>query len=416
MQKFDNLSMKMNKMTNMIRNMPFAKKLAVCMVMIFALCCLKLCASDMTSAEAQVAREKFVTEAKKYVGCPYVLGGIGPDSFDCSGLVYYSARQSIQKQLPRTAKALYSYCRVVPDNKKEVGDLLFFKTNNSGAAVTHVGIYIGHNQFISAISDGPNTGVIISSLNQAYWKPKYVACGQFLKSGKTDGQSYAVEWEEEEVFAEEEGGSNSAGTSGSKTGGKSGSTNGSSKDGSAKHSAGIFDGSFDLDNVIFDSSIFCDWSLFSPQSFMINWRGIDIHANARYSKWPLQPGVGVNLRFNYGAGNVQLPVVLSATLNDYFRVYAGPVFTFGYSNMVETGEPIKASIFPGTLGVTFATPSFKISNAKVQIVQDVSYNVFNKTDNSALSFVDSVSAGLLFCTGVRVSLDMRHLKRGKNEN
>ena len=176
----------------------FAKRTLACLLVLFSVCCLKLCAETVTPAQAQVAREKFVAESKKYVGCPYVYGAVGPDKFDCSGLIYYVARESINMQLPRTSRALYSYCRIVPDKEKEIGDLLFFKTNNS-APITHVGIYIGHNQFISAISDGPNTGVIISSLNQDYWKPKYVACGQFIKSGKGSGSSSGDEWEEEVV-------------------------------------------------------------------------------------------------------------------------------------------------------------------------------------------------------------------------
>lgn len=363
----------------------FAKKTLFILLLVFSLCCFKLCASDMSPAEAQVARETFVAEAKKYVGCPYELGAVGPDSFDCSGLVYYVARESIQKQLPRTAKALYSYCRVVPDSKKEVGDLLFFKTNNSGASVTHVGIYIGHNQFISAISDGSNTGVIISSLNQPYWKPKYVACGQFIKSGNRgdslDDSDSDDDWEEEVVEADD-----------------------SSVTSSAKS------GFIDVDNLIFDATTCCDWSLFKPNSLMVNWRGIDLQSNVRYAKWPLQPGVGVNLRFNYGTRTFQMPVVISTTLNDYIRIYAGPVFTFGESKMPGNGEKIKSSIFPGTLGVTLATPAFKVSKAKVQIVQDISYNVVNRCDNSALDFGDSVCAGLLFSTGVRVSLGMKTIK------
>lgn len=362
----------------------FAKRVLFILLLVFTLCCIKLCASDMSPAEAQVAREKFVAEAKKYVGCPYVLGAVGPDSFDCSGLVYFVARESIQKQLPRTAKALYSYCRIVPDSKKEVGDLLFFKTNNSGAAVTHVGIYIGHNQFISAISDGPNSGVVISSLNQPYWKPKYVGCGQFLKSGnKGDSPDDSDEnWEEEVAVAEK-------------------------NDVTSSNKSGF---SFDVNNLIFDSTTCCDWSLFKPNSFMVNWRGFDIQSNVRYSKWPLQPGVGITLRYNYGSRNFQVPVVISTTLNDYIRVYAGPVFTFGESKLVGTGEKIKASVFPGTLGVAFSTPSFTVSKAKVQVVQDISYNVYNRCDNSALSYGDSICAGLLLSTGIRISLGMKALK------
>lgn len=356
-----------------------AKRVLFSLLLVFSLCCFKLCAEDMSTAEAMLAREKFVTEAKKYVGCPYVLGSVGPDSFDCSGLVYFCARESIQKQLPRTAKALYSYCRVVPDSKKEVGDLLFFKTNNSGAAVTHVGIYIGNNQFISAISDGPNTGVIISSLNQDYWRPKYVACGQFIKSAKAKVEEQT--FEEEVVQAEE-----------------------------TDEGFEISFSKFDLDALMFDAALYCDWSLITPNSFMINWRGLDLQTNVRYTKIPLQPGLGMSLRYNYGMGLFQIPLLFSVTLNDFVRFYAGPVISFGNGSMVGTGETVSPSVFPGTLGASFATPSFKVSKAKVQVVQDISYTVFNKPDNAALSFVDSVAAGLVFYTGVRVSMGMKSFR------
>lgn len=372
-----------------------AKRVLTALLILFSVCCLKLCAEDVSPAQAQVAREKFVAESKKYVGCPYVLGATGPDKFDCSGLVYFVARESIGMQLPRTAKALYSYCRVVPDKDKEVGDLLFFKTNNS-APITHVGIYIGNSQFISAISDGPNTGVIISSLKQDYWRPKYVGCGQFIKSGKGRGGNSDDEWEEEVVVPE---GSVAKKSSGS-VGGSSANFKGSSfynKDASA------------LEALTFDSALYCNWSFLSPTSFMLQWRGVELQANARFSKWILEPGFGFALRYNHGLGIFQIPLMLSATVNDYLRFYAGPVLSFGNATMLESDDPIKPSIFPGILGVSFSTPSINAGKTKIQVVQDISYTVFNKEDNAALSFIDSVSAGLVMFTGVRVTLGMGSL-------
>ena len=167
------------------RGLLWAQRILFLLIMLFSMCCLKLCAEDafVTPAQAKENREKFVALSKQYVGCPYVYGAVGPSSFDCSGLIYYVARESIKVQLPRTAKAIYNYCRIVDDVDREIGDLLFFKTTSSGT-ISHVGIYIGNKQFISAISDGPNTGVIVSSLNQDYWKARYVCTGQFIKSGK----------------------------------------------------------------------------------------------------------------------------------------------------------------------------------------------------------------------------------------
>ena len=370
---------------------PLANRTLIVFTILFSICCLKLCAEDISPAQAQVNREKFVAESKKYVGCPYVYGATGPDSFDCSGLIYYVANQALGLQLPRTSKAMYSFCKVVPKEKMEEGDLLFFKTNNT-ASITHVGIYIGGSQFISAISDGPNSGVIISSLDQEYWKPKYVGCGQFLASGKDKSSTVKRNFDDEQNFN----------SSNSKTAKKSAQNSNTNFAGSSFYNPDV---DF-LDSLTFDGIVACGWSLFSPNEFMLKWRGLNFETNVRISKWVLEPGFGFGIRYNYGIDVVQIPLIFSATLNDYVRFYAGPVITFGNPKMISTEKEISSSFFPGILGVTFSTPSFSINKAKVQFIQDVSYTVFNNPDNAALSFIESASAGIVMFTGIKVTLGM----------
>ena len=374
---------------------PLANRTLIVFTILFSICCLKLCAEDISPAQAQVNREKFVAESKKYVGCPYVYGATGPDSFDCSGLIYYSANQALGLQLPRTSKALYSFCRIVPKEKMEEGDLLFFKTNNT-ASITHVGIYIGGSQFISAISDGPNSGVIISSLDQEYWKPKYVGCGQFLASGKDKSSTVKRNFDDEQSFN----------SSNSKTAKKSAQNSNTNFAGSSFYNPDV---DF-LDSLTFDGIVACGWSLFSPNEFMLKWRGLNFETNVRISKWVLEPGFGFGIRYNYGIDVVQIPLIFSATLNDYVRFYAGPVITFGNPKMISTEKEISSSFFPGILGVTFSTPSFSINKAKVQFIQDVSYTVFNNPDNAALSFIESASAGIVMFTGIKVTPGMGAFK------
>ena len=374
---------------------PLANRTLIVFTILFSICCLKLCAEDISPAQAQVNREKFVAESKKYVGCPYVYGATGPDSFDCSGLIYYVANQALGLQLPRTSKAMYSFCKVVPKEKMEEGDLLFFKTNNT-ASITHVGIYIGGSQFISAISDGPNSGVIISSLDQEYWKPKYVGCGQFLASGKGKSSTVKRNFDDEQSFN----------SSNSKTAKKSAQNSNTNFAGSSFYNPDV---DF-LDSLTFDGIVACGWSLFSPNEFMLKWRGLNFETNVRISKWVLEPGFGFGIRYNYGIDVVQIPLIFSATLNDYVRFYAGPVITFGNPKMISTEKEISSSFFPGILGVTFSTPSFSINKAKVQFIQDVSYTVFNNPDNAALSFIESASAGIVMFTGIKVTLGMGAFK------
>lgn len=105
--------------------------------------------------------------ALQFVGYNYVYGGTSPSSgFDCSGLTTYTFRQ-FGVSLTRNASGQWR------DNGEKIskselipGDLLFF-SNNGGASVTHVGIYIGDDEFVHA--SGVRVGVVVSRLDSAYY-------------------------------------------------------------------------------------------------------------------------------------------------------------------------------------------------------------------------------------------------------
>ena len=134
----------------------------------------------MTPNESLEARQKMITYSKQFVGVPYVYGGASRSGMDCSGFIFTVANDALGVKLPRSSVGLYSAIRIIKDSAKEPGDLVFFKT--VGSKISHVGLYLGNNQFIHAASDGPNTGVIISSLKESYWSRTYAGAGQFLPS------------------------------------------------------------------------------------------------------------------------------------------------------------------------------------------------------------------------------------------
>ncbi|MBM7693663.1 cell wall-associated NlpC family hydrolase [Peribacillus deserti] len=119
-------------------------------------------------AEASYSPDKVVTEGKKYIGTKYRYGGTTPRGFDCSGFVGYTYKKSTGKVLPRTAAEIFSKGSAVKKSSLKKGDLVFFSTYKRGAS--HVGIYVGSNQFIHAAS----SGVKIDSMNNVYWKPKFL--------------------------------------------------------------------------------------------------------------------------------------------------------------------------------------------------------------------------------------------------
>ena len=87
-----------------------------------------------------------VTLAKSQLGKPYKWGATGPSSFDCSGLIYWVARQ-MGKSIPRTSREQSNYGQSVSKNALQPGDCVFFANKNG---VHHVGMYVGNGEFIHA--------------------------------------------------------------------------------------------------------------------------------------------------------------------------------------------------------------------------------------------------------------------------
>lgn len=113
-----------------------------------------------------VSTSKIISTAKQYIGVPYLWGGITPNGFDCSGYVQYVFNQC-GITLPRTVAQQWTVGISISKSNLREGDLVFFKT---GSAVSHMGIYIGNNQFIHAST---SKGVVISSLSNTYWSNCY---------------------------------------------------------------------------------------------------------------------------------------------------------------------------------------------------------------------------------------------------
>jgi cell wall-associated NlpC family hydrolase len=112
-------------------------------------------------------RQQIVDFAMQYVGYSYVYGGSSPSSgFDCSGLFYYVFHQ-FNYSVTRTASSQYAHDGTkISKSELLPGDLVFF-SSNGGYNVTHVGIYIGNNEFVHAST--PKIGVVVSSLDSTYY-------------------------------------------------------------------------------------------------------------------------------------------------------------------------------------------------------------------------------------------------------
>lgn len=145
--------------------------------------------AEQSSAQSENAQTSggtaraVISEAEQWLGTPYKYGGqqcgIGTD---CSGMVMAVYEAAAGIQLPRNAAKQQLYCQAVNKEELQPGDLVFFSSSSRGGRVSHVGIYRGNGEFIHASS---SKGVIVSNLDQQYYRKHYHSAGRILPAADT---------------------------------------------------------------------------------------------------------------------------------------------------------------------------------------------------------------------------------------
>lgn len=112
--------------------------------------------------------------AERFVGIPYQWGGSNVvDGMDCSGFVR-AVYNLCGVNIPRTSGEQYRVGRNVDRGELVDGDLVFFGTSEE--KISHVGIYVGKNQFVHAPRRGED--IKISSMDSGYAK-KYIGARRY---------------------------------------------------------------------------------------------------------------------------------------------------------------------------------------------------------------------------------------------
>lgn len=117
--------------------------------------------SNPNATGASPAAQKAISVAMAQVGKPYVMGGAGPDNFDCSGLVQYALAAAGVKA-PRVATDQYNAFPKVAPSAIRPGDLIFptDEINSSTGFVGHVMIYLGGGECIAASNPSVPVGKV----------------------------------------------------------------------------------------------------------------------------------------------------------------------------------------------------------------------------------------------------------------
>ena len=115
---------------------------------------------------------KLFNTIEEWWGTPYRYGGVGKNGIDCSAFCGKIFESAYQQTLPRTAHEQYKLCSKIDKADLQEGDLVFFNTRGG---VSHVGIYLGNNNFAHSST---KNGVTINSLTDDYYNRKFIGGGR----------------------------------------------------------------------------------------------------------------------------------------------------------------------------------------------------------------------------------------------
>ncbi|MDF3818700.1 NlpC/P60 family protein [Leptospira sp. 96542] len=113
--------------------------------------------------------------SQSWVGTPYRYGGYSKSGIDCSGLtknILIDSRIGVpEKIIPRSARDQASIGKLVNRSNLKIGNLVFFSASPNQSKITHVGLVLKNFQFIHAST---SRGVVIQSLDEKWWKDRFV--------------------------------------------------------------------------------------------------------------------------------------------------------------------------------------------------------------------------------------------------
>lgn len=119
----------------------------------------------------------------EWYGTSYCMGGNTKNCIDCSAFTHLIMQDVYNVNVPRTAQEQYKASDHINLEDLTEGDLVFFNTSG-GSDMSHVGVYLFNNKFVHAATSG---GVMVSDLNDSYWRPRYRGAGRYIMSTASAG-------------------------------------------------------------------------------------------------------------------------------------------------------------------------------------------------------------------------------------
>ena len=122
---------------------------------------------------AQTENKSLLQTVVDWIGTPYSFGSSSRRGTDCSGFVTQVYKTVYGISLKHSSRAMFGSAKRVAKTDMKAGDLVFFSHGKGN--IYHVGIYLKDGKFAHSATNG---GVMVSSLNQAYYHRNFYAAGR----------------------------------------------------------------------------------------------------------------------------------------------------------------------------------------------------------------------------------------------
>jgi hypothetical protein len=122
----------------------------------------------------EINRPELLLLFEQWRATPYRYGGRNEKGIDCSGFVNVLLSHVYETTIPGGSVSIYNQTRRISREELQEGDLVFFKIRKN--RVSHVGMYLSNGKFMHATVHG---GVMISDLDEAYYRRYYFGAGRF---------------------------------------------------------------------------------------------------------------------------------------------------------------------------------------------------------------------------------------------
>ncbi len=163
---------------------------------------------DSTQVNPRKVADAIIKEAGRHLGKPYLYGGNGPQSFDCTGFTCYVFNKFGYKLSRSSADQAHDGREVRGGyDKFQKGDIIIFGGRNSKKTPGHVGIFIAADSLAKSFTfiHASSSGVTISHIDEPYYAQRFIGVRRILPDFPPEERTHRARFSLKELIGDRTG-------------------------------------------------------------------------------------------------------------------------------------------------------------------------------------------------------------------